>query len=81
MTQSNYVPESSSRDVDNRLSGYKDRKSELTEQQFRVLWRSRSWQCCQEESGQGGQRPERAGRHTKSSLIRIGGGRQASERA
>ena len=33
MTQSDYVPESSSRDVDNRSSGCKDRKSKLTEQQ------------------------------------------------
>ena len=31
MTQSDYVPESSLRDVDNKLSGCKDRKSELTE--------------------------------------------------
>ena len=46
MTQSDYVPESSLRDVDNRLSGYKDRKSELTEQQFRVHRRSHSWQRC-----------------------------------
>ena len=28
MTQSNYVPESSLHDVDNRLSGYKDQKSQ-----------------------------------------------------
>ena len=79
VTQSDYVPESSSCDVDNRSSSYKDQKSKLAEQQFRVLQRSCTWQCCKEESGHGRQCPERIGGCTKSGLIQIRGGRRAPE--